>query len=1203
MRLLPRLTFSTAAILLFSTNLNANQQVVFDDWLNQGVANFLPSGTATVVQGGVTFELSLTSENGNLRTNQLADKLSIYGGRFDGTIDEGMNNSDPVDDESVTLTLITDGLELNSLSLSRVTLVQLDQTGERVEFRQDSGILAAWNAFEPNDGSPANDASPDHLAVGMSALLGTEVNAASQQGGGAINSESKDLGGSTYGSLYLIPSENQGATSGIELNTWGGNNRHVDIQVTNSTPATTMVESIHFDIRQIYGAVGAVVKVSHFGNAGDGFSDLQDAFRNRDLLNTSLSNDDFNTIHEFDVSTSAMNDVTLAPGESAAFRIYIEDNGSSPEHAVWVDNIAIVGSSIYTYVSDAANVNVIDFNYTGSGGESPLYGMEALSLANQGRWQLKIVARDGDGSPTQFSLRSLTFDYTIVPLPPVAENDLYELESGTTYVSGSLSVLDNDIDPNGDSLSVTAVTQPSHGALVLNLDGTFTYTPDAMFNGTDSFSYQVNDGSEDSNVASVTLNVAAYVEPSGDYYIDPYLGDDANDGTSPARAWRTLSSVSQSVYVPGVRILLRRGATHHGQLFLNNVAGAPGSPIIIGAYGAGESRPVIDATLEDAAIKLGYVEYVEIEDMELVGKGIKVELWGRWRSNPWEHFHFRNLYIHDVAGAGISMTVSNLGPFTINDVSITDSVFENIGGAGITINKWAGEGVLTVKELSGPDVNRVAGLYTNVPSVNLSNENAEGATFDVTVDDSGAVIDVAVAEKGAGYKSNDLLEVLDVDLGSGGAENLSFRVDLDQPAEPNEYYHDHLLIEGNRLTNIDGAGIQVGKIRSGIIRNNVVLDPGRDYNAAGSGLWTWYCGTTDTVFLVERNVFRGSQGVTDSCGAHIDIGCVNNIYQYNLSEGNEGGFVEILGKSRNCVYRYNISINDGGRSPGRSGNTIYFGGYTGIRGPYLGPYNSYVYNNTIYVRPDISADFSIGASTAGALIANNVFYLQGDVPVGAVDLNALNIVMDNNLIYQQAIPSARFDVFTRNYDADPQFKNTGGLESEDYIPLNVDDLIDRSLELYRLPGDSVGVLGGFAVTEDFFGNPIVGQPDIGAIEFSESIHWLIENGMEADLDLATVTTENGLRLLEVYAFGLDMKMARARDLPRIEPQLDGNHLLLRFYAGASDVSYELLKSSDLSTWSPVPSAWASGPDSDGYYDVVIPDEASAFFRFKLMQRP
>jgi hypothetical protein len=68
-------------------------------------------------------------------------------------------------------------------------------------------------------------------------------------------------------------------------------------------------------------------------------------------------------------------------------------------------------------------------------------------------------------------------------------------------------VLVNDFDPQNYGLSSTLVSGPSHGTLGLKTDGSFTYSPDANFVGTDSFTYKANDGTLDSNVATATINV------------------------------------------------------------------------------------------------------------------------------------------------------------------------------------------------------------------------------------------------------------------------------------------------------------------------------------------------------------------------------------------------------------------------------------------------------------------------------------------------------------------------------------------------------------------------------------------------------------------------------------------------------------------------------------------------------------------------
>src|SRR5439155_23026070 len=62
---------------------------------------------------------------------------------------------------------------------------------------------------------------------------------------------------------------------------------------------------------------------------------------------------------------------------------------------------------------------------------------------------------------------------------------------------------------HGDLPTSVLVDGPSHGALTLNPNGSFTYTPAANFNGSDSFTYKASDGVAQSNVATVTLTISA----------------------------------------------------------------------------------------------------------------------------------------------------------------------------------------------------------------------------------------------------------------------------------------------------------------------------------------------------------------------------------------------------------------------------------------------------------------------------------------------------------------------------------------------------------------------------------------------------------------------------------------------------------------------------------------------------------------------
>jgi VCBS repeat-containing protein len=92
--------------------------------------------------------------------------------------------------------------------------------------------------------------------------------------------------------------------------------------------------------------------------------------------------------------------------------------------------------------------------------------------------------------------------------PPAAVDDAYATAFETVLNVPAPGVLGNDSDPDGDAITALLDADAAHGSLVLNADGSFTYTPDVGFSGIDTFTYHATDGALDSNVATVTITVA-----------------------------------------------------------------------------------------------------------------------------------------------------------------------------------------------------------------------------------------------------------------------------------------------------------------------------------------------------------------------------------------------------------------------------------------------------------------------------------------------------------------------------------------------------------------------------------------------------------------------------------------------------------------------------------------------------------------------
>ena len=87
---------------------------------------------------------------------------------------------------------------------------------------------------------------------------------------------------------------------------------------------------------------------------------------------------------------------------------------------------------------------------------------------------------------------------------PVACSDGCDVAQGGSV---TVDVLANDFCNDGSPMDVEIVAMPLHGTLVDNLDGTFTYTPEGTFWGTDTFSYRAINGSLASTAANVVLSV------------------------------------------------------------------------------------------------------------------------------------------------------------------------------------------------------------------------------------------------------------------------------------------------------------------------------------------------------------------------------------------------------------------------------------------------------------------------------------------------------------------------------------------------------------------------------------------------------------------------------------------------------------------------------------------------------------------------
>lgn len=143
----------------------------------------------------------------------------------------------------------------------------------------------------------------------------------------------------------------------------------------------------------------------------------------------------------------------------------------------------------------------------------------SLSLADNGTFSYSH-----DGSETtsdSFTYRAndgdldsdtVTISISIEPVndPPLAVSDAIEVDEGgtaTSLTNGVRSVLDGDSDPEGDPLTAELISDPTHGSLSLEEDGTFIYSHDGSETKNDSFTYRVDDGTDLSAITTVTVKI------------------------------------------------------------------------------------------------------------------------------------------------------------------------------------------------------------------------------------------------------------------------------------------------------------------------------------------------------------------------------------------------------------------------------------------------------------------------------------------------------------------------------------------------------------------------------------------------------------------------------------------------------------------------------------------------------------------------
>lgn len=518
------------------------------------------------------------------------------------------------------------------------------------------------------------------------------------------------------------------------------------------------------------------------------------------------------------------------------------------------------------------------------------------------------------------------------------------------------------------------------------------------------------------------------------YYINSQLGSDTNDGKSKDRPFKTTIPVRAISLQPGDSILFATGLKYTGMLSLSDVRGTFEQPIVVSNYRfkSDTAKPVLDAGNDLNTIVLRNTSHIQVTQLELTAM------------SPYER-------------GGTGKAELRCGVLV---ETTKEEVFENI----------------VLKHLVVHDV------YYNEPGFKRS--AAETKSANGTQSYGWGIRFINQSKKGVMKKlSVSFCKVYNV-----SHTGIKFTA----PAEGIS----GMEVNNNEVFDTGGPGMQFSGVNDGHIHHNNIHHSGSVQDSRnwgrGSGLWTWSCSD----ILIEHNRFEYANGPGDSAGVHIDFNCSHVVVQYNFSANNAGGFCEILGNNYNCSYRYNISVNDGYRIKGKGGafqegKIFWLSGYQGDKQKPTGPFNSYFYNNTMYVGSGIIPKVAISSTASGILIMNNIFYFEDSAVMVAGDqfktdanlLQSRNTIFNNNLfLHAHNWPATITIQDTLPLIGDPQFRKKTGLSLVDYQPRNTKMIKDKGMTIPKIPGDNIGIKIGLGMAVDILGNKIKGKPDIGAIE-------------------------------------------------------------------------------------------------------------------------
>jgi hypothetical protein len=324
---------------------------------------------------------------------------------------------------------------------------------------------------------------------------------------------------------------------------------------------------------------------------------------------------DNNNNHSFDAGEGVV---------GVKLNLYVDTNANNVLDAgdALVTSVTTGAGGAYAFTGLAAGNYIVQVDPTAFAAAAPLNGLLSVAggadpdndvnnddnglTAYDGSIASQAITITSGGEPTTDgdadADTNLTLDFGFYQnQAPDAVNDSVSVaeDSGATDLTASL--LANDTDPEGDTRTIQSATQGTHGSTSV-VAGILTYTPNANYNGSDSFTYTINDGHGGTDTATASVTVTAVNDPVTTNA--PATASLNEDATNVAIAGLSISDVDATLAPAGVYEVVL--AATHGLLTLTTLTGLTFTG---GSDGTADASMTFHGTLADINTALATAKY------------------------------------------------------------------------------------------------------------------------------------------------------------------------------------------------------------------------------------------------------------------------------------------------------------------------------------------------------------------------------------------------------------------------------------------------------------------------------------------------------------------------------------------------------------------------------------------------------------------